>query len=228
MRQEPVKIGADIQREPSVAPVTGPLLVWLAVQLVALALAAAGIPLAAKWPRPAEGLAPHVMLAAQISAAALLFPYLLRDWHTTAVTVASAWPLLLIAAVLASAPLDRAALAGIYVTAWLIALMVWRAGLPETAGRSIGVSVAAIVAIGSAALWYLQSEYGSDGSPGPPAALGPVTSSLGLLAAPREDWLLWLAPAGIAACGGALLLVRHVGRARRRNSIPTSDASAPY
>ena len=201
---------------------------WLAVQLVALGLAAAGIPLAAKWPRPAEGLAPHVMLAAQIAAAALLFPYLLRSWHTAGVVVASAWPLLLIAAVLASAPLDRAAVGGMYVTAWLVALTIWRAGLPDTARRSIGVSAAAVVAIGDAAVWYLQSEYGSDGSAGPPAALGPVTSSLGLLAAPGGDWLLWLAPVGIAACGGALLLVRHVGRARRRNPIPTSDASAPY
>jgi hypothetical protein len=144
------------------------------------------------------------------------------------VVAASAWPLLLIASVLAATPLDRAAVAGAFVTAWLVALTVWRAALPEQAARSFGVAVAALVAIGSAAAWYLQWEYGDGGGDGQSgAALGPVTSSLTLLSSPTWSGSVWLTPTAVAAIGGAVLFVRHVATARRRNSIPTPRASAP-
>jgi hypothetical protein len=167
------------------------------------------------------------MLVAQVTAASLLFPYLLRTRRCAAAVAAAAWPFLLIASVLAAAPLDRAAVAGAYVTAWLFALSLWRAAIRETAARSFGVAVAAVVAIGSAAAWYLQSEYAADGIGGESlSAFGPVTSSLALLTSSTWGGSLWLAPSALAACAISVLLVRRVGRARGWNSIPTSDASA--
>lgn len=227
MSHEPAQIGTDTRRELSPGAATGPLLLWLGVQLLALALAAFGVPLAANWPRPAEGLAPQIMLAAQISASALLFPYLLRDWRTAALVAASAWPFLLIASVLAAAPLQRGAVAGAYVTAWLVALTVWRAAFPEAGARSVGVAIAAIVSIGSAAVWYLRSEYAQDGSPSGLVALGPNTASMALLSSPTSTGSLWLAPAMLGTCAGALLLARQAARSWRRKPIPTSGASAP-
>src|SRR5437763_7314657 len=74
--------------------ITAPLLVWLIVQLLALALAAARVPLSAHFVQPGEALAIEEMLVAQFAASAMLFPFLLRDARCCVAMIVTAAPML--------------------------------------------------------------------------------------------------------------------------------------
>jgi hypothetical protein len=208
-------------------PATGPVLLWLLVQLAALLLASLRIPLAAKYPQPAEALATPVMLAAQVAAASLLFPYLMRDWRTATAVIASAWPFAAVASVLSAAPL-RATVAGeAYVTSWLVALALWSAVLRTARLKLYGLAVAATLSVGGAALWYLAHEF----SPGPAGAVGgsgdrllgasPLVASLRHLAPWRPHWAEKLIPTALAAAALLVLLAR---RRRARARLSTARA----
>jgi hypothetical protein len=215
---------AHPKRDPAV--ITGPLLLWLAVQLFALGLSAFRVPLAAKWPRPQELLATHVLLAAQVSAAALLFPWLMRSWRAAIVVAASAWTFLLIAAVLSATPLDRVAIAGLYVTTWLVTLAVWREALPRTRSQLFGVAVAAFVAIGSALVCYLRLEYTTTADADTPAAFGPITAAIASLRQESPQGSLWIASSILAASGAVVLLVQRAVSASRRKPTASRPAAA--
>ena len=183
-------------------PAVGALTLWLGVQVAALAVGAFRVPLSAKYPRPEELLAVHIMVAAQVAASALLFPYLLRDWRTGTAVVASAWPFVMLAATLSASPVDAAARAGMYVTTWLVALGLWRAALPTPEALAFAVATAALVTIGGAALVYLMAEFGSPDAP----------VEVGASFVRR----VWLAPAGIGVAALVIVLGRTAyGRLRR-------------
>src|SRR5688500_14317068 len=83
-------------------PSTSPLACWLAIQLGVILLAVSGIPLAARYAEPAERLAAHWMMGAQVVAAGLLFPFLLRDVRNSVQVIATAWPFQLAAGYLSA------------------------------------------------------------------------------------------------------------------------------
>ena len=62
------------------------------------------VPLAAGYAQPAEMLAAHVMLVTQVSAAGLLFPYLMRSVFSAAAVAATAVPFVVLAGVLSATP----------------------------------------------------------------------------------------------------------------------------
>lgn len=119
--------------------ITAPLLLWLVMQLSALALSAARIPLAARWPEPAEAAAVQIMMVVQVITSAMLFPWLLRDRWCAVAIVLTAGPMLQLAVVLASAPPTVFLRAWAGVAAWLGMLAVWRWALPS---RSLLLAVA--------------------------------------------------------------------------------------
>src|SRR5690606_30763646 len=102
-----------------------PVLLWSAVQLVALAAGVFRVPLSDGYPRPAEDLAAHLMVTVQVTALAALFPLLLRDGVTMGVVIALLWPYLLAAGCLATLPLSAVAGAGLVVSLWAAALAAW-------------------------------------------------------------------------------------------------------
>ena len=169
MTSEPIMQAAANPSTPSqtapAAPLRspfGPLGLWLMVQLLALGVSAAHIPFFAKsFPQPAELLASGVMLVIQIGAAALLFPYLLRDRRAAAMVVAASWPFTVLAAFL-TGQAEHRILWGMtaYVTSWLVALAIWRSALRSGRAQSVGVAIATLVAFGGPLLWYLRAEYG--------------------------------------------------------------------
>lgn len=195
-----------------------PIVLWLAVQLAALALAAARVPLAAKYPRPEELLAASLMLTVQVSASALLFPYLMRDWRTAAGVIATAWPFLMLASTLAAAPVGHTVKAGAYVTLWLVALVLWAPLITRPKLQSMGVAVAGLTSIGAALLNYLRMEFSNlthgNGSGHAWTASGPVTAAVNYLTESGAGRSAWALPAVLAVL--AFVLHASPGTRRRR------------
>ena len=191
-------------------PVTAPLLVWLIVQLVALALAAARVPLSANFVRPAESLAVVEMLVVQFGASAMMFPFLLRDARSCLALILTAAPMLQLAGVLCEMSTGRVVGAWTCVAIWLAALTLWRAVLP-TRHRPLGVSIASLLTLGGVICWYISSEFATGLSL---VRFLPLVATL-RFAQGGKQLLPPLSSTGFLALAGvvALLLTRH--RARR-------------
>ena len=134
--------------------ITAPLLLWLLLQLSALALAAARVPLAARWPEPAEDIALHFMVAVQLTTSAMLFPWLLRDRWCVLAHILVAGPMLQLASLLSSAATSPFLSAWACVAAWLSMLALWQWIMPP---RSLLRFVAGLnlLVLGGALLIYL-------------------------------------------------------------------------
>lgn len=207
---------------------TAPLAVWLAIQLAALALAAARVPLAARYPDTGERLALDVVLVAQIAASSLLFPWILRDWTTATLSIALCWPVLALAVWLSGLPPARLPGAAGYATLWLLSLSAWRAALRSHKSQMIAAAVASAWAVGGPLLWYLRVEFtGSASDWAPPTTwFGPVAGALHQ-ARPAEpgDFSaagFWLVPAGVLAAGVTVVGIARLRAVRRRRRLTTA------
>jgi hypothetical protein len=145
--------------------VTAPLAVWLIVQLSALALAAARVPLSAHFVQPGESLAIHEMLIAQFAASAMLFPFLLRDVRSCLALMITSAPMLQLAGMLSTTPTPRVIGAWTCLAAWLAALTLSRIALPRRY-HALGVAIANVLTLGGLMLWYLANEFGAQTSTG--------------------------------------------------------------
>ena len=198
----------------------GPVVAWLAVQLTALALSAGRVPLSARFPHVAEELAVHVMLVAQIGAASLLFPRLLRDARALAIAVHTTLPFLQLSGYLAGTPLPRLALAATHVVLWLVALVLWRGALRSRAAALPGVAVASALALGGPILWYARAEFARHSAvvdSSTDGALGPIMGALAQLEQPTIALGPWLALGVLTLAGAAAAFVgaRRATRARQ-------------
>jgi len=138
--------------------IAGPLFLWLLLQLLALILAVARVPLSAHFARPPEALAVDEMLAVQITLSGMLFPWLMRTPTRCFAVILTAGPMLQLAGALAAMPTSRVMMLWCYVACWCLALAAWRAMLGS--GRDmIGVAIANLLTIGGIALWYLTAEF---------------------------------------------------------------------
>ena len=159
-----------------------PLFVWLVLQLIALSLAVFRVPLSARFPPPGEQFAIHIMLVTQITASAMLFPFLLRDVKTSAMVILSIAPFLQLSSYLSSVPIARAAMAAAYVAAWLLVLAMWRLILVSRSSQFVGEACATALALGGAVIWYVGSEARDPREIEPPDALfGPIVGALAQL-----------------------------------------------
>ena len=141
----------------------GPVAVWLLIQMIVLCLAAARVPLWYRAPAPVERVAVEQMLAAQVVASALLFPWLMRNLATGLCVILVTAPFVQLAAVLAEVDLARAAVAWIFAALWMSALLAWtvalRASRAATRAQLIGVALAGALAMGGPVLRYLRLEF---------------------------------------------------------------------
>jgi hypothetical protein len=148
-----------------------PLIVWLLVQLAAVALAASGVGLSASVPQP-RSLAVHDMLVAQFVGSAMFAGVLFRGgWRGWLALVVSAAAMLMLAAWLARIPMARVPMLWVHVAAWLTMLALWHAvGSSSSSARashsrgflSVLSALAMLFSGGGLLLWYLQSEFQPD------------------------------------------------------------------
>lgn len=180
------------------------ILLWLALQLAALAASAFRFTLWARMPPAPEQLALPVMLATQVAAAALLFPALLRDFRAAAIAIATAWPMAQLASFLGDADAATWAAGELYVSFWLITLYVW--------GRAIGVpwlrlyaaALAGVISLGGPVLWYLHAEFTQAGASinwSHAALLGPILGALSQILPAQRLWTAWEMPAALFGIG---------------------------
>jgi hypothetical protein len=147
-----------------------PLIVWLLIQLAAIALAASGVVLSARFPKPPQSLAVHEMLVAQFIGSAMFFSVLFRGgWRGWLAMVVAAAPMLMGAAWLARMPLSRVPGLWVHVGAWLAMLALWSAVGMDRGSRSramhspalgsVLTAAAMLLSAGGLLVWYLQSEF---------------------------------------------------------------------
>jgi hypothetical protein len=181
---------------------TGPLALWLASQLAVVALAAARVPLAAQYVHPAERLAPHLLLATQVVAAALLFPFLMRDVRTAVQIAAAAIPFQLGSAHLAGlGAMDVFRCCG-FVEMWLLTLAVWATLLRTAASQMLVVAVAGCLTLGLGAVRYLRIEFGSGATGGLLESASPLLSTLAAVEGLPTNWG-WITLGGLLLAGVA-------------------------
>ena len=190
--------------------ISAPLALWLIVQLAALALAAARVPLSAHFVRPGEALAVEEMLVAQFAISAMTFPFLLRDGRCCLAIVLSAAPMLQLAGVLAGAPVARLVGAWTCLAVWLTSLTIWRSALPPRR-RPIAIAVANLLTIGGGVFLYLSTEFHRD--PFVLARALPLPATLRYFMGVERFLLPLSSTSFLAACGVAnLLLARRLTR----------------
>lgn len=139
-------------------PLTGPLLVWLIVQLGALALGAAGVPLSARDVLPVEALSFEVMLVTQAGVAALLWPWAFGDVRRGVAVIATALPFTLAAGLLSATQPNEVLAAALLLIVWLASLAL----MPASCGPlTTTITRAALVlfAAGGAIATYLRAEF---------------------------------------------------------------------
>lgn len=201
MTQSPISSGISTgSPEPdgptasSTLQTSGPLFLWLALQLAALSIAVFHFPLWAHSPESEDLLALQFLLVAQLGGSALLFPLLMGSWRQTVFTTASNWAMIVLAGMLSAVSLRTIGLAVIFITLWLLALAVitWAirkqsldsrsSNRPPLSSTGDEMSVVALLsgwAIGGPLILFCRLEYDTGASalgPWAKAAFGPVSS----------------------------------------------------
>ena len=172
-----------------------PVLVWLLLQLIALAISAGRIPFYAikSFPQPAELIALPLMLVVQIGASALLFPFLLRDFRTAGLVVVASWPFTVLAGFLTGITTTRGIpYSAIYVTIWLAGLGLWNKALRSPRGQVMGVAIALFGTFGGVLLNYLSREYGREESSSILGTWGPIQQAIQLSRADEVQRIVWI------------------------------------
>jgi hypothetical protein len=212
----------DAQRPSPVIP----LIVWLLIQLAAIALAASGVALSANFPQPPQSLAVHEMLIAQFVGSAMFLSVLFRGgWRAWIAVVLSAGPMLMLAAWVARVPMSRVMLPWGEVGLWLTMLALWRAvvshkklsesnapGLQFPVVVSVLSAVALLLSAGGLLWWYLRVDARLD-SDLKPLIFSPLACALNHLGGPSN-----LAPLLSTGALSAVALVILAGKAWMRRA----------
>lgn len=158
--RDPLPVPAADQQHPGS---TGPLAVWLGLQLAVTLVVVLRVPLAAQYPEPAEQMAAYLVTGTQVVAGALLFPFLFRSGHAAVQVIASGWPFLLAAGYLAGAVQKNLLWSAAMVSTWLLALALWAPLLRSFRAQMLGVAIGGLLTLGAGILRYLRLEFGSGG-----------------------------------------------------------------
>lgn len=161
---------------PATPAITGPLALWLSLQLLALVASAIGMRWSATDATPPglDGLA--LLLITQVVAATLLFQIFCSTPTRCVATAITTWPFLIAAGYLSATPWRSAGLSGLYLTGWILTLGVVHlklAPLPTT----VPVLLAMLV-VGGPAITYVRLEFSGRETP----FFGPISDLLTLAA----------------------------------------------
>ncbi len=133
--------------------------VWTMCQIGILILMASRLPLAAKFPQPAENLAMLAMIFTQLVIASVIGRPLLRDVRTFAIAFATAIPMLVLATLLSGQPASHAIIPAITVAAWFGASASIGA-IRSDAIRTPMQALMLLLTVGGPVLVYLSWEFG--------------------------------------------------------------------
>jgi hypothetical protein len=199
---------------------TAPLIAWLVWQLMIVGIVVLRIPLAAHYPEPAERLALHLLLSAQIAGVAMTFPFLLRGARAVFEMLATALPFQLAAMFLTGRQIGEVAQEIAFADAWIAALAVWSAVFRTDVTRAIGVVVATCLTVGGGILRYLRLEFAPESSGVPFEKVLPLPSIAAALEneATQKGWIFL----AIFASAGVLTL------AVQRHHSPRRDLATSY
>jgi hypothetical protein len=159
------------------------LLVWILIQLGALALAVSGKGLWAHHPVPRESLAVQEMLVIQIAGMGMLFPILLANFLTMIAAVVLVWPFLQFAGILSGTAETQIIYASLYVSVWIAGLWLCR-------DLKFGIVFAELFTLGGAIFWYLYLESGA-GNMIPAEVFGPLVGGVQLINGSGKLWIAW-------------------------------------
>jgi hypothetical protein len=210
------------------AGVFWPIALWLAIQGGALVLAAARVPLSARYPGPEELLGVHLTMIVQVTASAMLFPVLLRSVSSWIIAVAATVPFLQLSAFLAAlTDNQRVAFCSLYVAGWLTALGIANAVLRTMAAKMCGVALATLAAVGGAMLAYLHREFSAPSASFEWADhgwLGPIMGCLAILEGDPGAGRIWIF---LGAALSAAVLVLGIKWGRRKMALAKRNSAPP-
>jgi hypothetical protein len=201
---------------------SGPLALWLGIQLVIVVLCAARVPLAAQLAAPSDQLTPHLLLAVQVVASSLLFPFFFRDVRSAVQILSSAIPFQLAAAYLAGLGVKDVFHAAGFVQAWLVTLAVGAACLRGTGGVMPVVCLASCLTLGGGMVRYLRLEF-SQAQPGGETfeSASPLLTTLAAVEG-QPTFRGWILLLSLAAAGLGVLAWKRAaskGANRRVTSV---------
>jgi hypothetical protein len=150
----------------------------LLVQLAALAVAAARVPLAAQYPQPGEFQAVQVMLAVQFAALALLFPWMMRTVASALAVIGSGWAMLIAAGVLSASPIPELMPRGAFFSIWAVIFLTLARLRLRPKMQSALSSLAIAYVLGGPLLWYLEMEFSAAPVESPGLDFGPLLAAL--------------------------------------------------
>jgi hypothetical protein len=152
---------------PSSAPPgkLAPLLVWLLMQLLALLLSISNAPLFARPAHAMETYALGIMLAVQVAAAVLLFPWLLRDATDILRVMVSAWLFDQLAGMLAMQEASDIVVATVGISTWLVGLSLWSGVCATMRMQLAAVALLSSASIGLVAAICVSMEFADESLP---------------------------------------------------------------
>jgi hypothetical protein len=196
----------------------GALAVWLAVQLASLWISSARWALWARAPDAVEQFAARQMLVAQLSASALLFPWMLPKICTALCVMLVSAPMLMFARTMSAEALGPALRAWVYLCAWLAGMACLARALWSERAELIAVAGVSGWVFGLLALRWQASEFLHSA---PPTSRGldwvdPIGCGLAQLQTGSIDMRTWF-PALImlAAAAAASFLTKLTGYPQR-------------
>ena len=155
---------------------------WAGAQLVALAVAAAGVHLWPHQPEPPESLALAELVVVQMTTAALLFPRLFFDRFTTAVAIALILPFQALAGLLSATRWGVVAETAGTTAVWVGGLAALASACRRPRDARVAQPLAVLITIGGPLLFYARAEAlaAAGGSPPSPERYGPLTAVITL------------------------------------------------
>jgi hypothetical protein len=202
-----------------------PLLVWLLIQLAALALGASQTPPSARW--TVESFALDEMLVAQVMSAALLFPLLLPNLRAAVLIAATSVPFSMLAGTLAGIANHRIATGCAPVVLWLAALAAFRRACIGRTMEVIGLLAATAISIGLPVAFYLNREFSGDAAASTwLIPLSPTTASIAAAHGINGGWM-WVSPATLFAVALTIAWRRRAPRRAFDSLSTTSSAQIP-
>jgi hypothetical protein len=189
------------------------LILWLLIQIAALGISAARVPLSARFPRPAEDQALIVMMIVQQVFGALLMARLFSS-RTAETSITVIVPFTFLAASLSQNQMTTAVVCSTCTSLWLITLGVWAYGLKSTRSKLVASGVFTLYAISGPLLQYLESEYGNGATTISHFHPGPISATLAMLSNDLTPFCVQIS--GLLLIAVVLLIVQR----RKTTSYP--------
>jgi hypothetical protein len=166
-------------------------LLWLGLQVGALALAAGRVPLYAEYPQPGEFHALTILTVVQWLGMALLFPVLWTTWRGAASVAASGVVMLLFAGALSVSSASAILFQALYFALFVSVVFVWGEFARTIRRKMILAAVLAIVNLGGLLLAYLREDLSGGMSGGGKWKYGALLAALEDPQKPAEfGWIL--------------------------------------